>query len=134
MQVTLSATTWGNKNKAVRKQAATGSLGCCKDRNIGPLGEFEAQETATILQQRWTACSLLHNQRTRREHGGFMALLTTKCSGVWVVLRKVRLRSAFVEQIIEDCVVAGYLKPSQKLSKLNLNTPFTARHFRSSGG
>lgn len=109
----------GNQNKAVREaQAATRLFGLLPEEQGAELRvlweEFEAQETAAA---RFAAAldrlqPLLHNQQTR---GG-----TWRIHGIThdQVLRRVHPIEAgaptlwpFVQQVLEECIAAGYLEP-----------------------
>ncbi len=109
----------GYQNKAVREaQAATRLFGLLPEEQGAELRalweEFEAQETAAA---RFAAAldrlqPLLHNQQTR---GG-----TWRIHGITYdqVLRRVHPIEAgaptlwpFVQQVLEECIAAGYLEP-----------------------
>ena len=113
-----------NQSKAAREaEAATRIFGLLPEEQGAELRdlweEFEVQESvnarfATALDR---LQPLLHNQQTR---GG-----TWRIHGITrdQVLRRMHPIQegapalwSFVEQVIEECVVAGYLSPEQKLS------------------
>ena len=114
----------GNQNKAVREaQAAVRLFGLLpKEQGAELLAlweEFEAQETAAA---KFAAAldrlqPLLHNQQTRggtwRIHGITRNQVQRR---VGCVEEGAPSLWPFVQQIIEDCVVAGYLKPQPEIN------------------
>jgi len=104
----------GNQNKAVQEAKQPPALWAAKNRGAEILAlweEFEAQETAAALfAAALDRCSLLHNQRLGggRIHGITHNQVQRR---VGCIEEGAPTLWPFVEQIIEDCVVAGYLKP-----------------------
>lgn len=109
----------GNHNKAAREaQAATRLFGLLPEDQGAELRalweEFEAQETAAA--QFATALDrlqpLLHNQQTR---GGTWRIHGITCDQVQRRVSPVEEGAPslwpFVQQVLEDCILAGYLKP-----------------------
>lgn len=112
-----------NQNKAVREaQAATRIFGLLPEEQGAEIKilweEFEAQETAAA---RFAAAldrlqPLLHNQQTRggtwRIHGITRNQVQQR---VGCIKEGAPALWSFVQQIIEECILAGYLKPQPEI-------------------
>ena len=114
----------GNQNKAVREaQAATRIFGLLPEEQGAEIKtlweEFEAQETAAA---RFAAAldrlqPLLHNQQTRggtwRIHGIARDQVQQR---VGCIEEGAPTLWPFVQQLIEECILAGYLKPQPEIN------------------
>lgn len=112
-----------NQDKAARESlAATRLFGLLSEEQGVELralwSEFEAQETATARWAKALDClqPLLHNQQTQ---GGTWRLHGITRNQVLERMRSVEKGAPalwpFVQQVIKDCVVAGYLKPEPEI-------------------